>query len=206
MPLMTLKNLNFRTMAIDNLKKKLDALLVEDTSGWRDRTAYRRKNSEMLDRSMEIALRVRSVLRQRNKTQADLAVMMGVSDQQVSKLLKGGENFTDATVRKLEAALDIRLLEVPPSSFATTDTEQVWFKHILGLLFRKSIMEMQYIPITSLESVPEDVMERCGSLRAPPAFTMTGYCPMYIAHQATHSAKPWQTILSPPASLSRFSA
>ena len=45
-------------------------------------------------------------------TQAELAEKMGVSRQQVTKIVKGQENFTFETIGKLEKALGVKLMTI----------------------------------------------------------------------------------------------
>jgi transcriptional regulator with XRE-family HTH domain len=45
-------------------------------------------------------------------SQKELAERIGVSPQQVSKIVKGNENLTLETISKLEAALGVPLIEV----------------------------------------------------------------------------------------------
>ena len=45
-------------------------------------------------------------------SQKDLADMMGVSPQQVNKMVRGSENLTLETISKVEKALGIQLMEI----------------------------------------------------------------------------------------------
>nr|WP_083188164.1 helix-turn-helix transcriptional regulator [Prosthecochloris sp. CIB 2401] len=55
-------------------------------------------------------------LHEKSMTQKELAVSMGVSPQQVSKILKGTENLTLETISKLERALGVIILTVESHS------------------------------------------------------------------------------------------
>lgn len=53
-----------------------------------------------------------AVLDEKKMTQTDLAEKMGVSRQQISKIVKGHENLTFETIDKLEKALNIKLITI----------------------------------------------------------------------------------------------
>ena len=55
-------------------------------------------------------------LRAKNVSQKELAEKIGVSPQQVSKILRGNENLTLETIAKLEAALGVVLFVIPESA------------------------------------------------------------------------------------------
>ncbi len=63
--------------------------------------------------STAIAHRISIELQSRNLMQKELAEMLGIKPQQVSRILKGNVNLTLETVSRFESALGIGLLEVP---------------------------------------------------------------------------------------------
>ncbi|NTV01426.1 MAG: helix-turn-helix transcriptional regulator [Chlorobiaceae bacterium] len=71
------------------------------------------------DRSSAIARRVTMALQARNLMQKELAEMLGIKPQQVSRILKGNVNLTLETISRLESALGIGLLEVPADRLAS---------------------------------------------------------------------------------------
>ena len=79
-------------------------------SGWIDEAKERQKNKAWLKHSQKIAINVLSALREKNIKQTQLAVLLGVSAQQVNKIVKGKENLTLETISKIELALNIKLL------------------------------------------------------------------------------------------------
>ncbi|QXP74666.1 helix-turn-helix transcriptional regulator [Tenacibaculum sp. AHE15PA] len=96
---------------------KLNTLTKGNKSQWLEDAKYRADNQEWLKKSQAIALKILRKLRE-NKTnqiapsnQAQLASQLGVSAQQISKWVKGKENFTLETIYKLEAVLSISLME-----------------------------------------------------------------------------------------------
>jgi len=93
-------------------------LVSDEPSGWLEKAQWREENKQWLDRSTKIAIKILSVLRNNRKenrlpnSQKDLAELMGVSPQQVNKMVKGTENLTLETISKIEKALGIQLMEI----------------------------------------------------------------------------------------------
>jgi len=69
-------------------------------------------NAEWLMKSQAIASKVLNTIRAKKLTQAQLAILMKVSPQQVSRVIKGKENLTLETISNLERALGIKLIDV----------------------------------------------------------------------------------------------
>jgi transcriptional regulator with XRE-family HTH domain len=68
------------------------------------------RNRAMLKESQDIALKVLLKLDKLKWSQKDLASAMGVSPQQVNKIVSGKENLTLETQLKLQTILDIPIL------------------------------------------------------------------------------------------------
>ncbi len=98
---------------IDNLNN-----FVSGESNWLKEAQERRKNRAWLRHSQKIAAKVLSALRNGDKkmTQKELANRIGVSPQQVNKIVKGRENLTLETITKLEQALGISLIFEEPQA------------------------------------------------------------------------------------------
>lgn len=94
-------------------KEKLESLVSEYQSGWREKAEWRVANIAWLKKSEEIAAKVLHELRKKGMTQKELAEQINVSAQYVSKLVKGHENLSLETIAKLEEALDVTLITVP---------------------------------------------------------------------------------------------
>jgi ribosome-binding protein aMBF1 (putative translation factor) len=100
-----------------NLENFLN-LVSNESSGWLEKAQWREDNKQWLDRSAKIAIKILSILRNNRKenrlpnSQKDLAELMGVSPQQVNKMVKGTENLTLETISKIEKALGIQLMEI----------------------------------------------------------------------------------------------
>lgn len=99
-------------MAIENLNERLAQIVDKSPSSWADDFKWRETNKSWLKRSQLIAIKVLKVLRERKLTQVDLAHKMGVSAQQINKVVKGKENLTLETITKIESALSIQLIDV----------------------------------------------------------------------------------------------
>ena len=95
------------------IKEKLNNLASNESSKWVEKAEWRVANAGWLDKSAKIAIKVLRTIRAIGLSQKDLAENLGVSPQQVSKILKGKENLTLETIDKLEKVLNISLIELP---------------------------------------------------------------------------------------------
>jgi len=128
---------NYSTMTIMTNQQKLDALASGKRSGWLEEAVYRKENRVWLRRSQKIALKVLRTLREQEISQKELAVRIGVSPQQISKIVKGRENLTLESISKIEGALGIVLMEIPELSLSM----QLKFSAIASDGFRYSVSE-----------------------------------------------------------------
>lgn len=83
-----------------------------DSTDWKKKAQWRRDNRNWLHRSQEIALSILRALEDQKMQQKELAILLGVSPQQVSKWVKGKENFTLETISRIEDVLDINLIQL----------------------------------------------------------------------------------------------
>ncbi|MBE9468624.1 MAG: helix-turn-helix transcriptional regulator [Bacteroidetes bacterium] len=90
---------------LDKLNK-----LASNSSKWKDEAQKRKENRAWQKHSQKIAIKVLKALREKGIKQKQLAEMIGVSAQQINKIVKGNENLTLMTIAKLENALNIELL------------------------------------------------------------------------------------------------
>jgi transcriptional regulator with XRE-family HTH domain len=102
-------------MPIENFNKKLDKVLSKKKSDFLESASFQLDNRAWLDMSFEIALNILDVLEAKGWTQKQLAEKLGVSPQQVSKIVKGKENLRLSTISKLEAVLETELIYVANS-------------------------------------------------------------------------------------------
>ena len=90
--------------------KKLRQHTSSTPSQWRKSAEYRRENKSWLRHSQHIALLMQDKMDEMNLTQKELASQMSVSQQYVSRMLKGCENFSLETLTKIENILHINIL------------------------------------------------------------------------------------------------
>ncbi len=100
-------------------REKLNKIAKPDTNNWIGKAKWRRANKAWLDKSAKISLKILRHIRKEKITKIQLAEMLGVKPQYVSKILKGHENLTLETITKFEIALGISLIEVPEFQFTT---------------------------------------------------------------------------------------
>ena len=113
------------------MSKKMNEALAKISNGasdsyWIEHVKYVVENRAWLKKSAIIAMRVLDALDAQKLSQKEVAERMGVSPQQISKIVKGHENLTLETITKLEAALSVQLiLETANSNeWAEKDTEK----------------------------------------------------------------------------------
>lgn len=68
-----------------------------------------------IEMSMEISNRIFILLDQQNKTQKDLADLLGKSESEISKWLSGTHNFTLKTLSKIESVLGGKICNFSPT-------------------------------------------------------------------------------------------
>lgn len=94
-------------------EEKIKSLAAQNLpSNWREKVAFRKENKAWLKKSIQISLRILDALDDKGWNQTDLANALGVSRQQVSKLVKGDNDFKLSTIAKLEEILGIELLVI----------------------------------------------------------------------------------------------
>lgn len=95
-----------------SLHDKLKRISSSNKSNWVEDTGKELAKSGARLKARQIALRILHLLKEKNITQAELAQRMGVSRQQVTKIVKGQENITLETIDKVERALDTTLIAI----------------------------------------------------------------------------------------------
>jgi plasmid maintenance system antidote protein VapI len=93
-------------------KKSIKDISIPSHENWMEDVAWRKANTAWLRKSAAIALRILDALDELNWKKAKLAHEMGVSPQQVSKYVKGEENFKLETLCNLEKVLGIELVTI----------------------------------------------------------------------------------------------
>ncbi len=92
--------------------KSIKDISIQSPENWMEKVEWRKANKAWLRKSADIALRILDALDELSWNKARLAKEMGVSPQQVSKYVKGEENFKLETLCKLEKALGLELIRV----------------------------------------------------------------------------------------------
>ena len=95
-----------------NLHEKLQRIASPGKSDWLEETGKKLAKRGARKNARKVALRVLRILREQGVSQTELAARMGVSRQQVTKIVKGNENFTFETIDKLEKALNVTLMTI----------------------------------------------------------------------------------------------
>ncbi|HNX21220.1 MAG TPA: helix-turn-helix transcriptional regulator [Bacteroidales bacterium] len=91
-------------------KEKFLQLVSDEDNNTLKEIKQRIKNRAMLRESQQIAIKVLMKLDELGWSQKDLAQKMGVSPQQITKIVSGKENLTIETQIKLQNILDIPVL------------------------------------------------------------------------------------------------
>ena len=105
---------------LDKLNK-----IASNNSNWIEEAKKRRENRDWQKYSQKIAIKILSAIREKNIKQKQLAEMIGVSPQQINKIVKGNENLTLQTIAKIEKALNIELI------FSKEENNNVVYKEII---------------------------------------------------------------------------
>ncbi|RTY97390.1 helix-turn-helix domain-containing protein [Flavobacterium sp. RSP49] len=142
-------------------KEKFITLVSPETTNTVAKNRDRIKNRAMLRESQNIALKVLDKLEEIRWSQRKLAKEMGVTPQQITKIVKGQENLTLETQTKLQSILKIPILasyyenieEKSVSEVAITATERyIAPKTRVNLadkiLLAKKEFKMEYNPIS----------------------------------------------------------
>jgi transcriptional regulator with XRE-family HTH domain len=142
-------------------KEKFIALVSPETTNTVAKNRDRIKNRAMLRESQNIALKVLEKLEEIRWSQRKLAKEMGVTPQQITKIVKGQENLTLETQIKLQSILKIPILasyyenieEKSVSEVAITATERYFAPKTRvnladKILLAKKEFKMEYNPIS----------------------------------------------------------
>ncbi len=95
---------------MNSINEKLSKLASSNPSKWKEEAEYRRKNKSWLRYSQKIAILMHQKMDELKMSQKELASIMNVSPQYISKVLKGQENLSLETLTKIEDALHICVL------------------------------------------------------------------------------------------------
>lgn len=142
-------------------EEKIKKLASENsTSNWKEKVAFRKENKAWLKKSSRIALRVLDALDEKRWNQTDLAKELGVTRQQVSKLVKGQNDFKLSTITQLEKALGIQLQAILADGEFVMSEEMIQERVNQGVTdyHKKWMMTQQYFVLKNQKSDPQTVM------------------------------------------------
>jgi ribosome-binding protein aMBF1 (putative translation factor) len=88
---------------------------------WQEVAKWNRKHADALEDFVIIAGHIRKILKDKGWTQTELAKMLEVSPQALTRILKGRQNLTLQTIRKIENVLDVMLITVHPNKAMVTE-------------------------------------------------------------------------------------
>jgi ribosome-binding protein aMBF1 (putative translation factor) len=94
------------------MQEKFQSLVSPVKTKTYQRIKDRIANKPHLETSQAIAIKVLEKLDELGWSQKELALKMGVSPQQISKIVRGTENLTLESLVKIEKVLGIQLLVV----------------------------------------------------------------------------------------------
>ena len=94
------------------MKEKFLTLVSAEKTRSYQKIKNRVANKPHLEVAQNIALIVLDKLDALGMSQRELAIKMGVTPQQISKIVRGSENLTLESLLKIESALDIEILMV----------------------------------------------------------------------------------------------
>lgn len=95
----------------EELAAKLNEYGSATPSKWRENAEWRLVNRSWLRYSQRIAMMMLDRMEELGLTQKSVAERMGCSQQYISRVLKGTENLSIETISKIEAALELEILE-----------------------------------------------------------------------------------------------
>jgi transcriptional regulator with XRE-family HTH domain len=146
---------------MNKTEEKIKKLAAENpVSDWKDKVAYRKENKDWLQKSTRIALRILDALEEKNWNQTDFANALGVTRQQVSKLLKGGNDFKLSTIAKIEEVLGIKIQAILAEDeiVVTEEIIRARVTNELAEYHRKWSLTQQYFNLKNIKINPSVVM------------------------------------------------
>lgn len=104
---------------MSDFKKNIQKITSDKPSDWKDRSNERLNKPWLKQYSSQIARRILSLIEgDEELSQVKLAKAVGVSAQQINKIIKGRENMTLETIFKLSKALNFELISFPPYKYS----------------------------------------------------------------------------------------
>ncbi|MDR7130175.1 transcriptional regulator with XRE-family HTH domain [Algoriphagus sp. 4150] len=142
-------------------EEKLKNLAAKNPpSNWKEKVAYRKENKAWLKKSTRIALRILDALDDKGWKQTDLAKALGVTRQQISKLVKGQNDYKLSTITQLEKVLKIQLQAILAENEQVMTEEMIKekVKEEITDYHRKLTLTQQYFELKNQKPNPHTVM------------------------------------------------
>ena len=90
-------------------------IAADKNSRWREHDVLQKENADWVTDAIIIAQRIMDALENQGLKQKDLASRLSITPQAVNKIIKGRQNLTLGTIRKIERALGICLISLQVS-------------------------------------------------------------------------------------------
>lgn len=145
------------------MSKNLNTIATKTATRWKDRAKQDRSNRRNVSRAQAFALELMDYMDNHKLKQTDLADKMGVTPQQVNKILRAKANLTFETLDKIADALEVNISSPKIVKIARSNTPithhamQVVHKskHIRPeeILNSKRVIKKNPVLYTSIESM-----------------------------------------------------
>lgn len=135
----------------------------EQKTGWLKDALFRKLNKKWLDYSSQIARRILARIDEKGVSQAELAKLLNVSPQQISKIVKGKENLTLETISKISDAIDFELITFPEYRFSHGYSVDEFYKaqEVVVLFSNSYLQPTELFGYTGLQFESERSFTEC---------------------------------------------
>jgi len=146
---------------MNKTEEKIKQLAAQTpASSWKEKVAYRKENKVWLRKATRVSLRVLDALDEKGWSQAQLARALEVTPQQVTKIVKGENDFKLSTISKLEAVLGIQLQVIlaPGKQVITEEEIRARVQEEIGEYHQRWAHTQQYLSLKYQKTDPQLVM------------------------------------------------
>jgi transcriptional regulator with XRE-family HTH domain len=120
-----------------------------------------------VDKSLAIANYILAIMQNQGLKQKDLAMVMGKSEAEISKLLSGMHNYTLRSLAKLEAALGVDVITIPENMPFPVATENLTISFSTKLKPAKSnSLIINYCKTSESNTKRQENLDQTNSLAA----------------------------------------
>jgi transcriptional regulator with XRE-family HTH domain len=118
-----------------NKGENLNQIVSKTASKWKTRAKQDRSNRRNISRAQAFALELMDYMNAHGIKQNQLAKRMGVTSQQVNKILRAKSNLTFETLDKIEDALDITVSTAKIIQYRSVNSPVI--QNIMKLVYKK---------------------------------------------------------------------